>query len=67
MRDDHYHGVSVAECFDCQGTGADPHGNTCIFCNGLGAVDEREDESDRDDAIDEDELVTPTQKERGDG
>lgn len=65
-------GVSVEECWDCQGTGTDPHGNICIFCDGFGSVDEKE-ENDRlwdDPCDDEDDLddyddhaCTPTQKE----
>ncbi len=62
-------GVSYDDCFDCHGTGTDPHGNTCIFCDGFGSVEEK-DEADRlwfdesDDEEDEwdDGLCTPVQK-----
>ncbi len=59
---------SFLECFDCQGLGFDPHGNTCIFCDGRGVIDEPDDPPhDYEDPIpeyyDEDELCTPTQEE----
>lgn len=58
-------GVSVEECWDCQGTGHDPIGNTCPFCDGLGCVDEREDEMYRQDDAEDDDLCTPVQRENG--
>lgn len=57
----------VVDCFDCHGTGRDPVGNTCPFCDGHGCVDEDEDDVYRQDDEDEDELCTPVQSEDGDG
>lgn len=63
MGDPIFRGTIVEDCFDCHGTGRDPVGNMCPFCDGYGATDEREDEMYRQDGEDEDELVTPAQKE----
>jgi DnaJ-class molecular chaperone len=67
-----YCGISYDDCHDCHGTGEDPHGNMCLFCDGWGSVEERE-ENDRlwDDACDDEEdfddyddhMCTPVQKE----
>ncbi len=47
----------VAPCFDCNGTGVNPHGNACEFCDGDGAVefDEDHDGYGLDDDPDEDQ------------
>lgn len=31
-------------CHDCNGTGINPHGNECEFCDGYGEVEDREDD-----------------------
>ncbi len=58
-------GVSVEDCWDCHGTGTDPHGNLCIFCDGFGSVDEKE-ENERlwDDPCDDDDDAATEATER---